>query len=58
MAIAAPGEDLVERLELARPARRRLVELRVLDPDGRLTGEQRHALLVLPGERLAVRRLG
>ena len=33
--------DLVERLELARPARRRLVQPRVLDRDRRLGGEQR-----------------
>ena len=33
--------DLDERLELAQPARRRLVQPRVLDRDGGLRGEQR-----------------
>ena len=42
--------DLVERLELAQPARRRLVEPRVLDRDGGLRGEQLRQLLVLVGE--------
>ena len=39
--------DLGQRLELAQPARRRLVQARVLDRDGGLGGEQRDELLVL-----------
>ena len=42
--------DLVQRLEPRRPARRRLVQARVLDRDRRLRGEQRHELLVLARE--------
>ena len=44
------GADFVERLELLRPRRRRLVQSRVLDRDGRLRCEQRDELLVLVGE--------
>ena len=47
--------DLVQRLELPRPARRRLVQARVLDRDRRLRREQLDELLVLLGEVLAVR---
>ena len=50
--------DLVQRLELPRPLRRRLVQPGVLDRDGRLRGEQRDDLLVLLGEVLAARLLG
>ena len=50
--------DLVQRLELARPARRRLVEARVLDRDRGLRGEQRDELLVLLGEVAAAVLLG
>ena len=39
--------DLVQRLELPQPARRRLVEACVLDRDRGLRGEQRDELLVL-----------
>ena len=51
-------DDLVERLELARPARRRLVEPRVLDRYRRLRREQLDQLLVLGGELLAMFLLG
>ena len=44
--------DLVQRLELAQPARRALVEPRVLDRDRRLRGEQLRQLLVLVREVL------
>ena len=50
--------DLVQRLELARPAGRRLVEARVLDRDRRLAREQLDELLVLLGEVLAAGLLG
>ena len=50
--------DLFQRLELARPAGRRLVEPRVLDRDRGLAGEQRDELLVLLGEVLAALLLG
>ncbi len=50
--------DLVQRLELARPPRCCLVEPGVLDRDSRLTGQQRHELLVLFGEGLAAGLLG
>ena len=39
--------DLVQRLQLAEPARRRLIEPRVLDRDRGLGGEKRDDLLVL-----------
>ena len=41
------GADLLQRLELPRPARRRFVEARVLDRDGGLRREERDQLLVL-----------
>src|SRR5262249_2268155 len=50
--------DLVQRLELAKPARRRLVQSRVLDRDRSLGGEQLRELLVLVGEVLAALLLG
>ena len=50
--------DLGQRLELREPARRRLVQAGVLDRDGGLRGEQRHDLLVLGGEVVAVGLLG
>ena len=50
--------DLGQRLELRQPARRRLVQARVLDRDRRLRGEQRDELLVLGGEVLAALLLG
>ena len=50
--------DLVQRLELAQPAGRRLVEPRVLDRDRGLGGEQLRQLLVLLGERPAALLLG
>ena len=43
--------DLVQRLELAQPARRRLVQTCVLDRDGGLRGEQLRQLEVLVRER-------
>ena len=43
--------DLVEGLELPRPASGRLVEACVLDRHGRLRGEERDDLFVLLGER-------
>jgi hypothetical protein len=51
--VQLPGErvaDLRQRLELARPARRRLVQARILDRDGRLRREQHDEILVLLGE--------
>ena len=39
--------DLVERLELLRPGRRRFVQAGVLDRHRGLCGEQRHQLLIL-----------
>ncbi len=42
--------DLVDRLELPKPAGRRLVQARVLDRDRGLRGEQLRELLVLLGE--------
>ena len=50
--------DLVQRLELARPAGRRLVEARVLDRHRCLAGEERDELLVLVRELLAALLLG
>ena len=50
--------DLVQRLELARPGRRRLVEPGVLDRDGGLGSQQRYQLLVILGEVLAALLLG
>src|SRR5262249_45503246 len=50
--------DLVEGLELLRPAGRGLVEPRVLDRDRGLAGEQLDELLVLGGEILTVSLLG
>ena len=47
------ADHLVQRLKLARPARRGLVQPCVLDRDCRLCGEQRDDLLVLGRERLA-----
>ena len=49
---------LVQRLELRRPARRRLVEARVLDRDRGLGGEQDDRRLVLLVEVGAARLLG
>ena len=46
--------DLVDRLELAEPARRRLVQARVLDRYRCLRGEEPDELLVLLGEVLVV----
>ena len=46
--------DLVQRLELAQPARRGLVQARVLDCDGGLRGEQLRELLVVLRELAAV----
>src|SRR5262249_46125827 len=46
--------DLVQRLELVRPAGCRLVEARVLDRDRRLRGEELRQLLVLLGELAAL----
>ena len=51
------GSDLVERLELARPPRRLLVQAGVLDRDRRLRGEQRDHLLVVVVEIGAARLL-
>ena len=50
--------DLVQRLELPQPARRALVQPRVLDRDGGLRGEQLRQLLVLVGEVEAAGLLG
>ena len=50
--------DLVQRLELLQPARRRLVEPRVLDRDRGLGREQRRQLFVFVGERNASVLLG
>ena len=50
--------DLVERLELTEPARRRLVQACVLDRDRGLRGEQLRELLVLRGEVGAAGLLG
>ena len=50
--------DLVQRLELLRPGRRRLVQARVLDRDGRLARERLDELLILGGERPAPSRSG
>src|SRR5262249_60813664 len=50
--------DLVQRLELPRPRRRRFVEARVLDGDRGLAREQRDDLFVLVGEVRAVVLLG
>ena len=49
--------DLVQRLELARPPRRGLVQPRVLDRDRRLAREQPDELLVVLGEVAAVELL-
>ena len=50
--------DLIERLKLARPRRRRLVQARVLDGDRRLRGEQGDELFILHAERVAALLLG
>ena len=50
--------DLVQGLELARPASRRLVEAGVLDRNGRLACEERKEILVLLGEVLLAFLLG
>ena len=50
--------DLVQRLELAQPARRALVQPRVLDRDRRLRREQLRQLLVLVREVLPALLLG
>ena len=50
--------DLVQRLQLPRPAGRRLVEPRVLDGDSRLTRKQGDELLILLGEVLPKLLLG
>src|SRR5207253_6590677 len=50
--------DLVERLELARPLRRRFVQAAVFDRDGRLGGEECHELLVFCGEVVPALLLG
>jgi hypothetical protein len=50
--------DLVERLELLRPARRGLVEPGILDRDRGLAREHRDELLVFGGEVLAALLLG
>ena len=50
--------DLVQRLELAQPAGRALVQTRVLDRDGSLRGEQLRQLGVLVAEVLAACLLG
>ena len=50
--------DLGQGLELREPARRRLVQARVLDRDRRLRGQQRDELLVLAREVLAAPLLG
>ena len=42
--------DLVQRLQLLRPRRRRLVQPRVLDRDRGLAGQRLHELLVVGGE--------
>jgi hypothetical protein len=52
------GRDLVQRLELTRPARCRLVQACVLDRDSSLRGEQADEFLVLVGEVPAVELLG
>ena len=50
--------DLVQRLEVAKPTRRRLVQPRVLDGDRRLRCEQLDELLVFVGELFAALLFG